>query len=436
MPTLNFAFLLTSGNVRALLRVIREGESSQNETAYRLRYHPTIYPCYFDGDVHPRIKEPLKDGSGRFSTAAGAYQFTASTWDDVNAQYGLADDMSPYSQDCHAIALIHMVGALDLIIDGLWQRAVVLCSQRWASLPGSTLEDGGTKMSWDRVRRVYEQYGGFGPSPATSDSAPRGPYGDEQEPAPIEDRSINLNEEAQTNMGPALFIPLLTSLAEVFSPLLRSKLTQALDKQVKDPAMSQQMATQIMDIVKQAASQSGLVPQSTPAPTPTPAAAAPPPEAPLVYVPGVRNDIDPVVAVGLVKSSPLLAQQVEQSLIQYLEQLAPVFDRVEKLEQMAWKASEDSMNAASARAVSEQDGGQDKLLTWAILIIAGTVLLALAISLGLLIYYDRPYGEILALFAAGVGSVWAKFGTRYDYRYGSSRGSQAKDVVINQLTKR
>lgn len=422
MIQLNYAGLLTSGNVRALLRVLREGESSQAETAYRLRYHPTIFPCFFDGDVHPRIFELLPDGSGRKSSAAGAYQFTATTWDDINEEYGLPDDMSAYSQDCHAVALIHKLGALDLIIDGRWERAVVLCSQRWASLPNSPLQDGGRKMSWDLVRKVYEQYGGSGPT-----TTPSVPYGDEQPPAPIEERSIN--SEVQS-MGPALLIPLLTSLAEVFSPLLRGKLTQALDKQVKDPAMSQQMAGQIMDIVKQAAAQSGMVPASPTAYTSAPAST---PSTP-VYTP--PSTVDPVVAVGIVKGSPTLTQQVEQQLSDYFDRMAPIIDRMEKLEQSAWAASEESMDRASARAKNETfDTGP--VLLFAAVIGVGLVTLFVGAAIAVQLWQGKPVGtEVWAALTGLIGWITAKAGTIYDYRFGSSRNSQTKDFAIAELSMR
>jgi len=60
---------------RAFLNSIAGGESNG---AYNVRYSPRG-PVTFDGDEHPRIFEPGPHGP---SSAAGRYQFTASTWDD------------------------------------------------------------------------------------------------------------------------------------------------------------------------------------------------------------------------------------------------------------------------------------------------------------------------------------------------------------------
>ena len=81
-------------NVQAFLRVIRQGESSQADDAYRLRYHPTRRTYFDDLSTHPRIFEVTPDG--RRSSAAGAYQITATTWSDIAPQLGLVD-FSPCS---------------------------------------------------------------------------------------------------------------------------------------------------------------------------------------------------------------------------------------------------------------------------------------------------------------------------------------------------
>lgn len=43
---------------------------------------------------------------------------------------------------------------------------------------------------------------------------------------------------------------------------------------------------------------------------------------------------------------------------------------------------------------------------------------------------------LIVFFTTIGGGVAAKFGTRYDHRYGSSRGNSVKDVVIGELARR
>lgn len=117
-------------SVAAFLHVIRYCEGTLGERGYS-----TIYGYrYFDRfDDHPRVKVT----AGAYtSTAAGAYQFIASTWDEMQAKYGLPD-FSPASQDAAAVGLLIRRRALDAIRDGDLGAAVELCNQEWASLPGS-----------------------------------------------------------------------------------------------------------------------------------------------------------------------------------------------------------------------------------------------------------------------------------------------------------
>lgn len=191
--------------VRAFLRVIRAGESTQDDDAYRLRYHPTKYPTYFDGfDDHPRIFEPLPDGSGRKSSAAGAYQITATTWDGLVAQYGFKD-FTPFTQDQAAVALLYERGAIDPLLHGNFYEALAKAGPVWASLPGSSLQDGGSKMAMKRAEEVFARYGGGEPRPEDIT----------QPAAPIEDRSTPARQEDvdRINTEERMAFPILPIIA-------------------------------------------------------------------------------------------------------------------------------------------------------------------------------------------------------------------------------
>ena len=139
---LDFASLLTDANVRAFLLVIRRGESSLGPEAYSMRYPGKRFE---DLSRHPRIFEPLPDG--RQSSAAGAYQFTATTWDEIRAKYELPDSMAQGNQDRMAVALLDHIGALNLVLVGDFYGATRIAGKRWASLPDAVLEDGGSNIS-------------------------------------------------------------------------------------------------------------------------------------------------------------------------------------------------------------------------------------------------------------------------------------------------
>lgn len=142
---------LKSPNVQAFLRVIRAGETSQDDIAYRTMFGGGTFASFND---HPRVKN---SAAGLVSTAAGAYQFLERTWDGLDAKYNFPD-FSPATQDFAAIALILGRGALDDVLAGKFEQAVRKCNKEWASLPWSPY--GQPTRTIEQARAVYEAYGG------------------------------------------------------------------------------------------------------------------------------------------------------------------------------------------------------------------------------------------------------------------------------------
>lgn len=153
---------LQNGNVQAFLRLIRQGESSQDDSAYSVMFGGNHFDSFAD---HPRIKNTV----GRLtSSAAGAYQFLAGTWDEMAAKYGLSD-FSPINQDCAAVGLIARRGALNAVVNGSVYEAIRLCGKEWASLPGSAYGQPTQKL--EKAIAVYREYGGTvatGPAPVAT----------------------------------------------------------------------------------------------------------------------------------------------------------------------------------------------------------------------------------------------------------------------------
>ena len=124
------AAALADTNLRAFLAVIRAGEGTADGDGYRRCYGGSLFDSFAD---HPRRTIT----AGRWtSTAAGAYQFLARTWDGLVKQYAFPD-FSPASQDAGAVALIAGRKALDDVLAGRIQAAIRKCNLEWASLPGS-----------------------------------------------------------------------------------------------------------------------------------------------------------------------------------------------------------------------------------------------------------------------------------------------------------
>jgi muramidase (phage lysozyme) len=145
--------VLTNQNMQALLRVIRAGEGTSDEQGYRRIFGGQLFASYED---HPRVTVRK---SGYTSTAAGAYQMLASTWDETRAMMGLRD-FSPASQDAAAVGRIAARGALPDVLAGRFDMAIKKINKEWASMPGSPY--GQPTMTFDRARQIYASAGGEG----------------------------------------------------------------------------------------------------------------------------------------------------------------------------------------------------------------------------------------------------------------------------------
>lgn len=144
-------------NVYAFLRVIRAGETNQSPEAYRMMVGGKLFDA-------PPWKHPKKlnritfpNGSSVYSTAAGAYQFIAKTWDEMAMLYGL-EDFSPDNQDIAAVGLIVRRNALLCVREGKFHEAIRRCAKEWASLPGSPYNQ--PTKSLAKTLEVYVAHGG------------------------------------------------------------------------------------------------------------------------------------------------------------------------------------------------------------------------------------------------------------------------------------
>lgn len=119
-------------NRAIFLALIREFETGDK---YDLIYGGQRFLSFSD---HPRKYVPIRIAgyAGKYSSAAGAYQFIASTWDALKRALGLTD-FSPASQDAAALELLRQTGALALIDSGDFDGAMRRAATQWASLPYS-----------------------------------------------------------------------------------------------------------------------------------------------------------------------------------------------------------------------------------------------------------------------------------------------------------
>ena len=150
MPSIDFVRFLSNQNVKAFLRLIRQGESNQDDSAYTLLYGGGHFEGFAD---HPRKFFQLPDG--RRTSAAGAYQITATTWDALVKQFGFPN-FEPATQDCAAVALVAGRKALADGVAGNIGEAIRKCRPEWTSLPGASEQN----QTYDKAIAVYRAWGG------------------------------------------------------------------------------------------------------------------------------------------------------------------------------------------------------------------------------------------------------------------------------------
>lgn len=156
---------------RALLDTIASTEAN----SYNVMYGGKKFSSYAD---HPRVNVPITSGpnAGRTSSAAGRYQFLASTWDAQAKKLGLPD-FSPANQDIAAYDLAKSVyrrkTGRDLDSDLKSKDPAVISgigsalAGTWTSLPGGIEQGQGSGRfvsSFNRFLARQNAQGGYSPA--------------------------------------------------------------------------------------------------------------------------------------------------------------------------------------------------------------------------------------------------------------------------------
>lgn len=403
MDRARLAVALSHANVGAFLRVIREGESSQEPVAYRMRWGGLGKPAaYFDDfSRHPRIFEPTT--GGRQSSAAGAYQIVATTYDSIAPSLGITD-FSPSSQDKLAVALIDRHGALDDIMAGRIRTAIADLRQEWTSLPGAVESSG--RYTMERALAVYAKYGGR-LAVAEPDTQPAAPIEDRSTPYISPDTGRIYNPEQEAPMAPALIplgIGLIQSLIQAFAPLAREKIAKEIGRHTNDTATSQQIADNLLGVVQQ-----------------------------------VTGKPDPVEAVAAAKADPALAEKVQAATLDALAQLAPLLDKLAAHDLAVWQAEESGRDAAGVRGRADGDNDIGPLLVQSVVGIVVGVLVMLGAIMGIQTWFNdqhEPSTSMLTLVGPLIGAIFGALGTMVAYRFGTTRNNSIKDITVEQLSRR
>ncbi len=195
-----FLAALANTNVQAFLRVIREGESNQDESAFTILYGGSHFASF---DDHPRQRFPIVyQGKENYTTAAGAFQITETTWNEFTKLYG-PKPFDPENQTNCAVWRLFYRKAIDDVIAGRLSEAIRKCTQEWTSLAIPARQKAAPS--------IFEAYGGrvgsFPEAPAVPDI-----------PSPVPIATPSVVPQKVGFMAP-LIIPILSAIAELIPSL-------------------------------------------------------------------------------------------------------------------------------------------------------------------------------------------------------------------------
>lgn len=148
-------------NLQAFLWMIRFAEGTAHTNGYQAQWPSRTFDINdpkkrsFQFKDHPR---EVRSANGIPSSAAGAYQFLAKTWDTCKKALNLPD-FSPASQDKAGIYLLSLNNSIEDIKKGNFAQALYKNRKTWASLPGANYAGQGMRP-YNQLAQVYRSAGG------------------------------------------------------------------------------------------------------------------------------------------------------------------------------------------------------------------------------------------------------------------------------------
>jgi muramidase (phage lysozyme) len=388
-------------NQNAFLAVLRACEGTQGDEAWRALFgwrpgNGRVFDSFAD---HPRQFFDYTDQHGKTyrTSAAGAFQITATTWDDFLRNNG-PHDFSPGSQTACALWLVGLCGAVGDLEAGRLDQAISKCGGRWASLPSATVAQ--PHRSFEFCRSVFVEAGG-----TLAD--------DTQPAAPIDDRSTEANAATReavtvggadnsnsvTQGGRVPFLPIMLSLLPSVLNLFAPRAQAALQKVTQQPPdVVQGFVQSLFDKLGQ-----------------------------------LTGQTDPIQATAAITKDPAADKvaDLQEHALDYLDKLAPVLDKIASYDQQAWTAEETSRDSAASRALKQQEAGP--LWSNPTFIIALVVMVLVTVVVAAVLFKGGFSTDMQAfVIGAIVGSALTAV---LGFYFGSSRSSSAKDVLIGEMAR-
>jgi hypothetical protein len=145
---------------------------------------------------------------------------------------------------------------------------------------------------------------------------------------------------------------------------------------------------------------------------------------------------DPLEAVAVARNDPAVVAKLEESATDWFAQVAPMMDKLAAMEEREYAMNEDSQDRAAAR-YKGAEFDPARLLTYFAIGAVAALTLMLGAWITISKFQASPVGiEEWAAFTGLIGWLTAKAGSIYDNRFGTTRQSAAKDVIIGEMARR
>lgn len=386
---------MMSANLRAFLAMIRWAEGTSGPDGYQTLVGGKLFDSF---DDHPRKIQTIRFGQQEIhSSAAGAYQFLANTWDRCRKALDLPD-FSPESQDKAAVYLIQQRGALLDVEQGRLREALEKCSWEWASLPPSRYNQ--PTKSVEACEVIFERAGGILSQPAGA--TPQGSVSPTPSPAPA---------PAAPSPGGIMAIPaLVTAAASALLPIIADLFR----------ARGSKTATRNAEILDQ-----------------------------------VGDAAPAIVEIAKTVSGAQTGEQAAEAILaskelqqQFRAQVALNWDEIAKAMDVIGKAAEidrADMDAAAERSIKLGAMPFEKLLPFYLIAIGQFILtLSVASGLGWAVHYvvkasaeGKQIAELPSWASMIVGSLLIVIALEWRsiilFVTGRNQGSSVKDAIVSRV---
>jgi muramidase (phage lysozyme) len=138
-------------NTKAFLKLIIYAENKRDDDSVYYQLFGGKHQ-FSDTTKHPNVPTPIHGGSD-FTTAAGAYQITNTTWRDAVAN-GKVTHFAPRDQDTIARWKLEQHNTLPYVQKGDIEHAIPHLNHEWTALPGSRY----ATMTMTEARQRYDKY--------------------------------------------------------------------------------------------------------------------------------------------------------------------------------------------------------------------------------------------------------------------------------------